>query len=94
MFGLKEGNATWKGYAIPPKIADGWVERPTGAHAYEAEVRKRWPRLRGRDYQALQFWHHPHPYVEPDKGVIAYGVEEGFWILVDKNTGEILLATY
>ena len=72
------------------KVADGaarhrgWnpdkmhVEYDEGNTTWREIARASWPELEGRDFQAVAYWHDPPL------------PEGGLWVLVDRNTGEIL----
>jgi hypothetical protein len=55
-----------------------YVEYDEGNSAWRGIARGPWPELDGRDFQAVAYWHQPP---QP---------EGGLWVLVDRNTGEIL----
>jgi hypothetical protein len=79
-----EGNAGWR-YLVTrlsvPEVENDRRVWPEGA--FELNLRSRWPKLESRDYQAVYYVFRPPP---GDKGI--YGRT---WILVDRNTGEVLL---
>jgi hypothetical protein len=88
---VDEGKAEWREYAVwllwrPNRDKDGNpMPRPTVSDdELEAAVLKRWPMLKGHDYQVLWYsWRSP--------GFVAM-VDMARAILIDRNTGEILLA--
>jgi hypothetical protein len=81
-----EENAGWR-YLVrrlsPPELRNGFHVWPEREGAFEANLRSRWPELESHDYQAVYYVFRPSP---GDKGI--YGRT---WILIDRNTGEVLL---
>lgn len=54
------------------------VQYDEGNLAWREIARDSWAELEGRDFQAVAYWHDPPL------------PEGGLWVLVDRNTGEIL----
>jgi hypothetical protein len=85
-FFYDEGNAGWKYIVtrLSPAIIteDGRSIWPEGA--FEANLRSRWPKLESHDYQAVCGGRR---LPAKERGGI-YGLT---WILIDRNTGEVLL---
>ncbi len=50
-----------------------------GNVAWKKEPRGPWPELEGHDFQAVEYWHRS-----------LYTAGGGIWVLVDRNTGEVL----
>jgi hypothetical protein len=73
-----EGNCHWRTRAGPA--------RPVTREDAEAEILDRWPELKGYDYQAVEYM---VPRV-PKRGLIS--LARPLYVLVDRNTGEVLLA--
>jgi hypothetical protein len=82
-----EGNAGWR-YLVtrvsPPEYEpeNGRPVWPEGA--FEANLRSRWPKLESHDYQAVIYYRRPPAGRSP-------GIQGRTWVLVDRNTGEVLL---
>lgn len=82
-----EGNVRWRQVVLelsPPKLENGRFIWPDGT--FEKNIR-RWAQLKWRDYQAVSYWH---------KRAIVNGrelprFEGGTWVLVDRETGRVLL---
>ncbi len=86
-----EGRVRWRWAAIreiwEPCVVDGCKKwREVEDDEFETAVAKRWPMLKGRDYQLVLYFHRG----TGDKGPIA-GLQAGKWILIDRNTGATLL---
>ncbi len=83
-----EGNAGWRylvGRLSPPDMENGQPVPCEGEGTFETNLRSRWPKLQGHDYQAVYYVLRP-----PAEGV-SVGIQGRTWILVDRNTGEVLL---
>jgi hypothetical protein len=81
-----EANVNWRelvrGHTSPKIDAQrhaAWP--PIDSPIIDEVMLQRWPHLKGRDYQVVTYWHKP-----PE-------MDGGFWVLVDRKTGEIVLAT-
>jgi hypothetical protein len=79
-------NAGWR-YGVtrmsPGIIKDGRYIWPEGA--FEANLHRHWPELESHDYQAVIY------YGRSSRNEPVGGIEGRTWILVDRNTGEVLL---
>jgi hypothetical protein len=83
--GYDEGNAGWKYFVTrlsPSYEENGRPVWPDGA--FEANLRSHWPNLESHDYQAVTYCRRPPARRPP-------GIQGRTWILVDRNTGEVLL---
>ncbi len=84
---IDEGNARWKRFAtsvIWPRTSGSFARPQITDAKLEAAIIKRWPVLLGRDYQALFYTlRYPNPW-----RIVEYSGQ----ILIDRNTGGVLLA--
>lgn len=84
-----EENVRWRQAVLetsPAKLENGRFVWPEGT--FDKNIR-RWPQLKGRDYQVVGHWH---------KSAVVNGVklphfEGGTWVAVDRNTGRVLSRT-
>jgi hypothetical protein len=95
---LDEGNATWKTAArwrLLPYSRGGRHEAST-AKADEdelnAKIVERWPMLAGRDYQVVSCSGKPVICHFGDVQIALGDIDGGLTVLVDRNTGKVLLA--
>jgi hypothetical protein len=82
-----EGNVGWRQAVLetsPGELENGRFVWPDGT--FEKSIR-RWPQLKGRDYQAVSYWR-KGPTVDGRYVPLFHGA---MWILIDRETGRVLL---
>lgn len=80
-----EGNAGWRYFVtrLSPPESESEKGPVWPDHAFETNLRSRWPNLESHDYQAVYYIRRmPEGY----RGLVGRT-----WIIVDRNTGEILV---
>ena len=83
-----EENAGWRylvGRLPPPDMENGQPVPSEREGTFEMNLRSRWPKLRCHDYQAVYYVFRPPA---EERGLSIRGRT---WVLVDRNTGEVLL---